>query len=210
VSTYAQLKTDIAEWLARGDLTAVIPTFVRLCETDINNDFRLLDMIRRARAAGADSRYLPIPDGLLEFRRMSYWPDADRVFSLIQVSPENLQVLDTVNTSTGSYQFPQRYTVHREIEFDAPASSDADIEMIYYVRYPALASDTDTNWILQNAYGAYLYGSLLHAKPYLRDEQSAAFVAAGYENAVQSTMKTEKRSRTNQAATRVSVSGATP
>lgn len=212
MSAYAQLQADIAATLARTDLTAVIPSFVTLAEQDIADDFRVRDMIRRARATGADpaSRYLPIPDGLLEFRRLEMWPDSDRRYSMIQVTPENLQVLNLRDTSTSSYNRAQRYTVHREIEFDAPIDDTAEIEMIYYVRYPALANDADTNWLLQNAYGAYLYGSLLHTTPYLRNPEMIPVFEAGYSRALTKTQRTEQRGRVNQAEARVMVSGATP
>lgn len=210
MSTYGQLKTDIADWLARGDLTAKIPTFVLLAENDIDDELRIRDMIRRARANGDDTRYLALPDGYLEMRRLNFWPDSARYYSLIQVTPENLQILNMRDTSTSSYNYPQRYTVHREIEFDVPVATDGEIEMIYYKRYAALADDADTNWVLQNAYGVYLYGALKQTAPYIRDDGRIATWEAGYRNAVNSTMRTELRSRVNKGEARVSVSGATP
>ena len=40
ISTYAELKTSIANWLDRSDLTDVIPDFIALAETRHKRDFR--------------------------------------------------------------------------------------------------------------------------------------------------------------------------
>lgn len=210
MSTYAQLRADVGDWLARSDLTAVIPSLIRLAESDIADDIRVRDMIRRARATGTDSRYLALPIQYLEMRRLEIWPDSDRRYSLIQVTPENLQVLNLRDTSASSYNFAQRYAVHRELEFDAPIGTDTEVEMIYYRRYDALAADGDTNVTLQQNYPVYLYGSLLHAEPYLRNDERVPVWQAAYRRAVNQAMETEKRSRVNQGEARVSLSVATP
>ena len=210
MSTYGTLVNDVAGWLIRADLVDQIPSFVRLAENDIANDVRIRDMVRRARAAGADSRYLALPTGYLDMRRLEIWPDSDRHYSLVQVTPENLQILNLRDTSASSYNYAQRYTVHREIEFDAPIDASSQIEMIYYRRYDPLSDDADTNLLLANDYGCYLYGALKHAEPYLRNDERVGTWASLYREAVGKAMRTEMDSRVNRAEARVSISGATP
>ncbi len=207
---YGQLKADVQAWLARDDLSGQVMSFIALGEDDINNDLRVRDMIRRARAAGTDSRYLALPDNYLEMRRLEMWPDSDRRYSLIQVTPESLQVLNLRDTSTASYNTAHRYAVHREIEFDAPIGTDAEVEMVYYERYPRLSADTDTNWVLATNYALALYASLLHAEPYLRNDERISVWNSGYQKALGQIRETEERSRVNQAEARVMLSGATP
>jgi hypothetical protein len=43
-------------------------------------------------------------------------------------------------------------------------------EMLYHAKVPALGPDTDTNFILANHPDLYLYGALLQASPYLKDD----------------------------------------
>ena len=45
ITTYSELKTAIANWLNRDDLTAVIPDFVSLVVADLNRKLRHYKMI---------------------------------------------------------------------------------------------------------------------------------------------------------------------
>jgi len=40
ISTYSELKTAVANWLDRSDLTDVIPDFITLAETRHKRDFK--------------------------------------------------------------------------------------------------------------------------------------------------------------------------
>ena len=42
--------------------------------------------------------------------------------------------------------------------------------MQYYAKTEALSDSATSNWILENAPDAYLYGALLQAAPYLGDD----------------------------------------
>ena len=39
--TYSELKSNIADWLNRSDLTSVIPTFISLAENRLNRQLRV-------------------------------------------------------------------------------------------------------------------------------------------------------------------------
>jgi hypothetical protein len=48
-------------------------------------------------------------------------------------------------------------------------------EVLYYERIQPLASDNQTNWLTQNAPNAMLYGTLLQAMPFLKNDQRQIF-----------------------------------
>jgi hypothetical protein len=54
--TYAELKTAIANYLNRSDLTSDIDTFIDNVEAELNRRLRTKDMIKRATAT-ADAQY---------------------------------------------------------------------------------------------------------------------------------------------------------
>jgi len=68
-TTYSELKTTIANYLARSDLTSVIPDFIRLAETRLQRDLRIRQMLVVATASttGGDST-LGLPTDFLEMR----------------------------------------------------------------------------------------------------------------------------------------------
>jgi hypothetical protein len=50
LANYADLLTSVAGWLNRTDLTATIPDFIRLAETEFNRSLRTIEMEGRATA----------------------------------------------------------------------------------------------------------------------------------------------------------------
>ena len=60
MTTYATLKSDVAGWLLRDDLTTAIPSFVRLAEASIRRDLRIRQMLRTyTLTISAQSQALP-------------------------------------------------------------------------------------------------------------------------------------------------------
>ncbi len=60
LTTFAELKTSIADWLNRDDLTTVIPDFITLAEHQMEREVRHYKMIERSNA-NLDSRYSQVP-----------------------------------------------------------------------------------------------------------------------------------------------------
>ena len=77
ITTYAELKSSIANWLNRDDLTSVIPDFISLTEAGINRDLRHYKMVNRVDAT-LDSRYVQVPADWLETLRFSLTSDGTR------------------------------------------------------------------------------------------------------------------------------------
>ena len=71
ISTYAELKTAIASWLDRSDLTDVIPDFITLAETRHKRDFKIRRMETRVTANTiADTEYYTLPDNYIAMRNI--------------------------------------------------------------------------------------------------------------------------------------------
>jgi hypothetical protein len=66
------------------------------------------------------------------------------------------------------------------IELVPAPGDDVEIEMIYYGKVPALSDAATTNWLLTKAPDLYLYGSLVHASPFLMDDQRIPTFASMY------------------------------
>ena len=70
ISTYAELKTAVADFLNRDDLTASIDTFIDLAESNLNRDVRHWRMQIRSTLA-ISSQYTTLPSDWLEAGRIS-------------------------------------------------------------------------------------------------------------------------------------------
>jgi hypothetical protein len=53
LTTYTELKSSLADWLNRSDLTSVIPDFISLAEAQMERQLRTRQMIVRATASFA-------------------------------------------------------------------------------------------------------------------------------------------------------------
>ena len=63
--TYSELKTNIANYLNRSDLTDQMDMFIDNVEGELNRKVRTKEMIKRANAT-ADCQYLSLPTDWLE------------------------------------------------------------------------------------------------------------------------------------------------
>lgn len=166
LTNYGELKTTIADWLNRDDLTAVIPDFITLATAQVNRRVRHWRAVKRATAT-ADSQFLTLPSDWLEGRNIQL--STDPVTPLRFAS---IQQMDEFRASNSTQGRPCWYAIHGTyLEFVPVPDSSYTCEMTYYAKLAAMSADTDTNWLLTNFPDAYLYGSLLNAAPYLGDDE---------------------------------------
>ena len=179
ITTYAELKSSIANWLNRDDLTAVIPDFISLAEGDMNRQIRHWRMEKRATAT-LDSRYTQIPPGFIEGVRFHLDVD-ERPIDLL--TPLALQQRRLGNADTAGR--PQFYSIIAgQIEIWPTPDASYTGEMYYYERITPLGDDATSNWVLEYYPDVYLYGALMHSAPYLSDDQRTTVWASLYKNAI--------------------------
>lgn len=167
--TYAILKADIASWLHRSDLTNEIATFVRLGETDISSDVRVRSMetvVTGSVLAGEIS----MPSNLIESRLLvvdgypkTYATTADFA-ELDRIDSEK-----HVYTVTGS---------------TIKVLTGSSYSLTYWASLDTLVADSDTNWLLENAYDVYLWAGIKQAAIWSQDDQSTVKYDAMYRGAV--------------------------
>lgn len=162
-TTYAELKTEIADFLNRDDLTDVIPTFIKLGEAQIARDLRHRLQEKRVTAT-LDEQYEALPSDFLEARRIIVNGDVQ----LRPISGEDMAKYRYANNTAGEPKY--YYITADQIElYPTPTGTD-EMSLLYYARIPALSDTVTSNWLLDENPDAYLYASLLHAAPYLADD----------------------------------------
>ena len=85
--TFTELKTNIADWLNRTDLTSVIPTFITLAEARLNRQLRTTNQYTRATVSSSD-QYLSMPDDFLEMRHIRMTSPKER--DLVEIAAHNI------------------------------------------------------------------------------------------------------------------------
>lgn len=206
MASYEQLVADIQRWSWRSDpadadFTIAIPTLITLGHQRANRSLRLTSMMTRAVNQGDGTRFIPLPGAgtepdYLEMRSLRITVESSKNDQLIQVTPEGL------NIRAGSGRTASQYCVHREIEFDSEVGDGISIEMVYYTPFLEISSSNPSNWLLENAYDIYLYGSLAEAEPLLRNDERIAVWSERWKLGIDELMDAEKNSRRNRSEIR--------
>jgi len=181
LSTFDELKTAIADFLNRDDLTATIPTFIALAEAEMNRRLRHWRMEVRATLSTND-QYNELPTGWLEAVRLSV-NTSDGIKPLRLLSQRDIQ--DKRRADADVAGEPEGYAI-TDGGYELYPAPDAtySIETLYFARFTALSDAAPSNWLLTYHPAAYLYGALKHSAPYLQEDQRMAVWAALFETEI--------------------------
>ena len=181
-STYSELKTTIASYLARSDLTAMIPTFIQLAELRLRRELRTRQMLVVATASttGGDST-VGLPTDFLAMRDIHV--NTNPITTLSYAAP-NAFYNSYRATESGK---PTEYTVlATELQLSPIPDSTYTLQMLYYAQ-PYFMSDTNpSNVFLVNFPDALLYAALGEAEPYLMNDARLQTWASLYDRAISS------------------------
>lgn len=194
VLTYDSLTSTVLQYLERRDAAVVnaIPTFITLAEFEIAEQIKTLGQLqvvestmtvnnpvlqkparwRKTVSMSVTVNGVKQPVFLRKYEYLkNYWPNASQ-------------------TSTPLY--------YADTDWDhwylAPTpDAGYDFEVLYYERISPLSSTNQTNWLTQNAPNAMLFGTLLQAMPFLKNDQRQIFQQK-YTESLQS-LKTEDVAR---------------
>ena len=164
--TYSELKTNIANYLNRSDLTSFLDIFIDNTEAELNRRLRTKDMVKRATAT-ADSQYLALPTDWLEAINVEITSNNFR--PLFQQSIESLDVYRQANDNvTGS---PIYFAVvDKSLELAPTPDTSYTLQLTYYVSVDALSDSQTTNFVSTGHPDVYLYGALKHASIFLMED----------------------------------------
>lgn len=204
LSTFTELKDAVADWLDRSDLTARIPDFITLAETRINRELRIRPMeVRSTMTTTAGSQYFNLPGGYIQMRNIQL--NTNPVTPLEYITPEMLDRLYGSST-TGK---PRAYTlIGDEIQLSPIPDSAYSLEMAFYEKFTPLGDGATggtvvSNWLTLNAPDVLLYGALLEAEPFIKNDERVPVWLNGYSNAIDKLQKADARDRHSGSAMRV-------
>jgi len=173
--TYDNLVSTIKQYLERSDASVVerIPTFITLAEFEIAQQIKTLGQIQVVQANMSIGN--PILQKPARWRKTV----SMTVNTGTQKSPVFLRKFEYLQSynNEGSTGLPIYYG---DYDYDhwlvAPTpDDDYQFEVLYYERLEPLSSENQTNWITNNAPNAMLFGTLLQAVIYLKDDQRQIF-----------------------------------
>lgn len=182
LSTYSGLKSAVASYLAREDLTNEIPVFIQMAENRLRRDLRIRQMLKVATTnTVANDATVQIPSDFLQMRDLHI--NNNPITVLKYESPSNFYR----NTFSLINGVPKQYTLLSDQFQLAPIPDDAmTLQMLYYAAPPYLSDTNSSNVFLATCPDLLLYASLGEAEPYLMNDPRLTTWANMYDRGLQS------------------------
>lgn len=211
VTNYGTLKTAIADWLARSDLTDYLDQFIQFAENEIYSDpdLRLRQMEKPLWDVINSEGKMDVPADYLELKH-AYLDNSPRI-QLERCEPEFIYEMygsrfhgrtpfSDTQLSDSAFAYGNgvpKYIAREGDEFIfAPFPVDGyKVDGIYYAKFAALANDSDTNWLLTNHSDFLLYGALMQAEPFIKNDARIALWDRMYQRAKARIRGSDKRER---------------
>ena len=194
VLTYDSLTTMVLQYLERSDAAVVeaIPTFITLAEFEIAQQIKTLGQMQVAEATfSSGDAVIEKPARWRKTVSMTILNGTERQPVLLR-KYEYLKMYAPGTSTTGTPLYYADYDYDHWIVAPTPDAA-YDFEILYYERISPLSSDNQTNWLTQNAPNAMLFGTLLQAMPFLKNDSRQIFQQK-YDQALQA-LKTEDVTR---------------
>ena len=188
-TTYAELQTTIAGYLARSDLTTQIPDFITLAETRLRRDLRIRQMLSTTTlTCTSGTATVNIPSDFLEVK--DFVVTGNPVMPLNYESPS----LFSRNSRSMDAGKPLNYTVLASTFKLAPIpDSNYTLSLVYSIAPPFLSTSNTSNTFLTVCPDLLLYASLLEAEPYLMNDARINTWGTMYDRAIDSLTKSDEQ-----------------
>jgi len=185
VMTYDSLVLDIQQYLERIDAAtlAKIPLFIMLCEQKLAADIKFLgNLTVNASTMTIGASIIDKPARWRKTVSMNVTVGGERQPVLLR-KYEYIREYWPNPTSTDVPKFYCDYDYTHWLVGPTPNAA-YNFEVLYYERAQPLDSSNQTNWFTQYSPQAMLYGSLLQAMPYLKNDARLPMWKAEYDEIV--------------------------
>lgn len=179
-TSYSDLKTTVANYLGRSDLTSVIPDFITLAELRLQRELRTRQMLKSVTSTmTSGNAAVTLPTDFLEIRDLHI--QGNPRFPVTYMSPSAFS-RDAAADESGK---PMYYTIlEASFEFAPIPDTAYVLEILYYAKPTVLSGSNASNVFLVNYPDALLYASLLEAEPYLINDARSQTWATLYDRAI--------------------------
>lgn len=184
ITSYSTLVTAVQDYLARGDLSTFVPNFVQNCEQRFYRSPKNWGKwMEQSLSSTISSSVIAVPSDYLQLR-VAY-VNGSPSSRLEFVSLEQLYGRFPRGSDTGIPQWIARDGTN--FVFGPAPDSDYTIKGSYFGKPTALrsyAGDAAAHWLILNAPDLLLYGALLEAEPFIKNDSRMAVWSAMYAAAV--------------------------
>jgi len=188
ISTYSELQTQLLTLSHRSDLSTVLPTLIRLSESEIFRELSLRS-IETSTTSTTSGETIVIPADADTIQRLEIESGGYK-YTLSYTSPNGIESL------TGSTNRPDRFLIEDGAIRLVPAPDGSYTYTIFYVpKLSALSDSSPTNWLLTNHPDVYVKGGLAEIYKHIRNAEKEATERAALAEAINSVKRADERTR---------------
>ena len=195
ITTYATLRTAVRQWLKReatADISdSQINEFIEMAEDRIARSVRIREMETTADLSlTADTQTVALPTRFLATRRI--YLDGSPTIPLTFLPPPAF-FAKFLSSDTAQ---PKAFTYEADnIVFGPTPDTTYTGKHLYYEKLTPFSADGDSNSLLTNHRGIYLYATLLEAVVYMDDDSRSLTWASLFDDLVEQIHKMDVRDR---------------
>jgi hypothetical protein len=211
LANYTDLLSALGDYLARDDLSSRLPDFVVLAEAKFNRILLHPQMEARTTLTVdtglTNPEFLDLPSDFQTMRsvRLSGMTGKPRLGFLTQTQMDDYRY--SIDNIAGQ---PTYFSITGDqIELAATPNENFDVQIIYRRNIPSLVSNA-TNWLMTLAPDLYLYGSLLEAAPYMKNDSRIAVWGLAVQTVIDQLNAHGERQSFNSGPSTVTLPGVTP
>lgn len=176
ITTWATLKTEVANQLNRTDLTSDVPFFIQLAEFRIYRELRVRQM-ETVLNSTMSSGQIAVPSGYRSLK-----------FAYIDGTP--VQKLERKDAEWIYHNYPTRsasskpFYIARDggnFIFGPFPDSAYTVKGVFYKQLDLLSDSNTSNWLITDAPDLIYFAALCEAKPWLGDDERIAIWERKYE-----------------------------
>ncbi len=193
-ASYDELMADVAKYLKRQDLTAIIPDFVMFAESYFDKNI-YVNARRTSFVSTPTANVFSTPSDMKKAIQAYY---LGRILDFFPLGFESTYAGGDGNVIAHGWQL-----MGNQITLSVPQLGQI-FQLDYYTILEGLSSTNESNWLLEDAPEVYLAGVLHEAFSYVRDEERAGYWLQKRDAAIQSYIDddTAKRSPAAQLTIR--------
>ena len=185
LTNYNSFVSTVESYLARNDLTNVIPDFIQMAQLRMSRDLRTEAMLKVATTSPTDNK-VAFPTDFLELREIHFQGNPPII---LEFQTPDLFFRNGQTTLSGrSHYFTMLGT---EFQFAPTQDTDYTIQILYYAQPTFISSTNATNLYLTNYPDALLYATLAEAEPYLMNDPRIQTWSSLYDRAIANIQKSD-------------------
>ena len=169
LDSYTSIKTAVASnWMHRTDLATNVDDFIDLFESAFNSEMRVRQMERQTSVAST-AGYLVHPSNWLQWKQLKLSTGSGDI-NLAPISEES-QATAYGREVSGTPRYFK--TIGDKTYLYPTPNANVTVATTYYEGVTSISTSVASNWLLSTYPGAYLYGALAEAAPYVVDDARA-------------------------------------